>query len=95
MLVLGGALSLLLCLLAIGAGVNVHFDYFRTIGEVVGVVPGGASAAEVPRLERAGDYEGMVVAGPIEGRRPGSTGGTRRSTCRRRILRNRGRTCRC
>ena len=46
-LVLGGASSLLLCLLAIGAGVNVHFDYFRTIGEVVGVVPGGASAAEV------------------------------------------------
>ena len=49
-----GCSACCLALLAIGAGVNVHFDYFRTIGEVFGQVPGGVSAAEVRAQERKG-----------------------------------------
>ena len=87
---------LLLCLLAIGAGVNVHFDYFRTIGEVVGVVPGGASAAEVRKQERTGvPTEGMVVAQAIEGKASGFDGRDAQIYLPPAYLRNRGRTCRC
>lgn len=68
LLVTGGVFCLLLALLAIGAGVNVHFDYFRNIGELFGQVPGGASAAEVRAQERKGvPAEGLVVTQPIPG----------------------------
>jgi S-formylglutathione hydrolase FrmB len=70
--VTGGVFSLLLALLAIGAGVNVHFDYFRTIGELFGQVPGGVSAAEVRAQERKGvPDKGVVVAQPIPGTESG------------------------
>ena len=68
LLVTGGVFCLLLALLAIGAGVNVHFDYFRTIGELFGQVPGGVSAAEVRAQERKGvPDKGLVVAQDIPG----------------------------
>jgi S-formylglutathione hydrolase FrmB len=68
LLVTGGVFCLLLALLAIGAGVNVHFDYFRTLGEVFGQVPGGVSAAEVRAQERKGvPAEGLVASQPIPG----------------------------
>ncbi len=68
LLVTSGVFCLLLALLAIGAGVNVHFDYFRTIGELFGQVPGGVSAAEVRAQERKGvPNKGLVVAQPIPG----------------------------
>lgn len=70
--VTGGVFCLLLALLAIGAGVNVHFDYFRTIGELFGQVPGGVSAAEVRAQERKGvPNKGLVVTQPIPGTESG------------------------
>jgi S-formylglutathione hydrolase FrmB len=72
LLVTGGVFCLLLALLAIGAGVNVHFDYFRTIGELFGQVPGGVSAAEVRAQERKGvPDKGLVVAQDIPGAESG------------------------
>lgn len=72
LLVTSGVFCLLLALLAIGAGVNVHFDYFRTIGELFGQVPGGVSAAEVRAQERKGvPDKGLVVAQPIPGTESG------------------------
>jgi S-formylglutathione hydrolase FrmB len=64
----GAVFSLLLALLAIGAGVNVHFDYYRTIAELFGQVPGGASAAQVRAQEREGvPAEGLVGTQNIPG----------------------------
>jgi S-formylglutathione hydrolase FrmB len=72
LLVTGGVFCLLLALLAIGAGVNVHFDYFRTIGELFGQIPGGVSAAEVRAQERKGvPDKGLVVAQDIPGTESG------------------------
>ena len=72
LLVTGGVFCLLLALLAIGAGVNVHFDYFRTIGELFGQVPGGVSAAEVRAQERKGvPGKGLVVTQDIPGTESG------------------------
>jgi S-formylglutathione hydrolase FrmB len=68
LLVTGGVFSLVLALLAIGAGVNVHFDYFRTLGELFGQVPGEASAQQIRAQERKGvPAEGLVVSQSIPG----------------------------